>query len=394
MRRWELSSEEQNSLLRFARTLIRTPSLPGDEGEVAELIVDQMRQLDYDEVWMDDAGNVIGRVGPAEGPALMFDGHMDTVEVTDPEAWAINPWHAEVRDGILYGLGSCDMKSGLAAMVYGAASLKKRGVELKGPVWVACVGLEEPSEGTGTRILFEEDGLSPDWVVIAEPSNLQVVRAQRGHLEMVLTVHGRSAHSSSPDLGQNAIYDAARLIFGLEIFAEQLMEDVFLGPGVLAVTDITSHAVSRNAIPDRCQMIIDRRLTLGETESLALVEVQRVIAREGVNAHVKVIEEEVTTHTGKVYHARRASLPWALDERHPLVMAAMQAVRGANLRPALTRWQFATEGAYTAAVAQVPTVGIGPGDPARPHTCNECVEVEQIYHAAEIYAALAAHLLT
>jgi len=255
------------------------------------------------------------------------------------------------------------------------------------------VGLEEPSEGTCTRVLFEKDGLNPTWVVVTEPSNLQVVRAQRGHVEMTLSVRGHSAHSSVPDLGQNAIYDAARVIFGLEILAEQLLEDPFLGPGVLAVTDIRSHAVSRNAVPDRCDMIIDRRLTVGETESMALLEVQRVIAREGVEAKVRVIEEEVTTHTGQVYKVRRASMPWAMEERHPLVRAMCDAARDVGVRPQLTRWHFATEGAYTAGVARVPTVGFGPGDPAIPHTCNEYVVIDQLYTAAQAYSALALRLL-
>ena len=393
MHLWELTTDERQALFDFARALVRTPSLPGDEGAVAALIVAEMRRLGYDAVWMDDAGNVVGRIGPEEGPTLMFNSHMDTVEVADPAAWRVDPFGAEVHEGRLYGLGACDMKSGLAATVYAAALLKKRGVSLEGPVFVACVGLEEPAEGTCTRILFEEDALCPDWVVIAEPSDLQVVRGQRGHMEMTLSVKGRSAHSSAPELGRNAIYTAAHLVFNLEILSGQLVDDAFLGPGILAVTEIRSHGVSRNAIPDRCEMTLDRRLTVGETEAIALLEVQRIINREGADAEVKVIEEEVTTHTGKTYHVRRTSLPWALEERHPLVKAMLQAAQKAGLRPGLTRWHFATEGAYTAAVAQVPTVGFGPGNPSLAHTVNEYVEVEQVYSAAQTYAALAMQLL-
>jgi len=393
MQPWELSVQEQQALLDFVRALVRTPSFPGDEGAVAALIMDEMRRLEFDAVWMDDAGNVIGRIGPQAGPTLMFNSHMDTVQVADPAAWRVDPFGAEVREGRLYGLGACDMKSGLAATLHAAALLKKRGIALEGPVFVACVSLEEPAEGTCTRVLFEEDHLRPDWVVIAEPSNLQVVRGQRGHVEMTLSVKGRSAHSSAPELGDNAIYTAAHLIFNLEILAGQLLDDPFLGPGILAVTEIQSHGVSRNAIPDRCEMTLDRRLTVGETEAMALLEVQRIINREAAKAEVKVVEEEVTTHTGKTYRVRRTSLPWALEERHPLVKAMLQAARTVGLRPGLTRWHFATEGAYTAAVAQVATVGFGPGDPALPHTVNEYVEIEQIYAAAQSYAALAIQLL-
>ncbi len=393
MHLWELTTEERQALLNFLTSLVRTPSFSGAEGGLAVLIADEMQRLGFDAVWLDAAGNVVGRIGPPSGPALMLNSHMDTVKVSDPSAWHVEPFAAEVREGHLYGLGACDMKGGLAATVYGAALLKKRGIALQGPLYIVCVGLEEPAEGTGTRILFEEDQLHPDWVVIAEPSNLQIVRGQRGHVEMLLNVKGRSAHSSAPELGNNAIYAAARLVFNLEILSGQLADDPFLGPGVLAITDIKSYAVSRNAIPDRCEMILDRRLTVGETEAMALLEVQRIINRESTNAEVRVIEEEVTTHTGKVYRVRRASPPWALEERHPLVKAMAQAVRLVGLRPAMARWHFATEGSYTAAVAQVPTIGFGPGNPALPHTVDEHVALEQVYAAAQAYFALSMQLL-
>jgi putative selenium metabolism hydrolase len=393
MPQWQLTKDERTALLDFLRRLIATPSPSGQEGAVAKMIMDEMKALDFDEVWMDESGNVLGRVGRDDGPMLMLNSHMDTVEVAEPQAWNVDPLSATLDGGRLYGLGACDMKGGLAATVYGAALLADRQPALEGSLLVACVGLEEPSEGICTRVLFEEDGLNPDWVLIAEPSNLQVVRAQRGHLEMTLSVHGRSAHSSAPELGENAIYSAARLVFGLEIVASQLPEDPFLGSGVLAITDIRSRAASRNAIPDRCEMFLDRRLTVGETEATALMEIQRVIAREGVDAELKVVEEQIETHTGKVLSARRASLPWALDERHPLIQAMTQAARQVGLRPTVTRWPFATEGAYTAAVARVPTVGFGPGHPDCPHRADEYVELDQVYDATRAYMALGARLL-
>jgi len=389
---WQLTDSTRRSLLDFTRRLVQTPSPSGQEADVAALVMDEMRRLGYDHVSMDSTGNVLGCVGDGTGPIVMLNSHMDTVEAAEPAAWRFDPLGATVRDGRLYGLGACDMKAGLAACVYGAALLAADSRRPSGTILVACVGLEEPSEGTCTRTLFESSDLCPDWVVIAEPSNLDVVRAQRGHLEMRLTVHGASAHSSTPELGDNAIYAASRVIFGLEILADQLMVDPFLGPGVMAVTDIASHAVSRNAVPDRCELFLDRRLTVGETEAAALLEVQRIIAREGVRAQVAVVEDVVTTHTGVRLNARRASLPWVLDERHPLVQQMVQSARSIGLRPAVTRWPFATEGAFTAAVAGVPTVGFGPGDPEQLHRPNESVEVAQIYDAALAYAALA-HVL-
>ncbi len=393
MNRWQLTTSEKAALLDFLRRLVQTPSFSGEEGAIAELVLDELRALGFHNVRRDAAGNVIGELGTTNGPLLLLDSHLDTVTVSNPESWTCDPWAAEVRNGRLYGLGSCDMKGGLAATIYGAAHLLHLGIPLAGRVMIAAVGLEEPCEGIGTRVLFEEDGIAPDWVLIAEPSNLHVIRAQRGHQEMSLAVTGRSAHSAAPQLGENAIYHMARILFGLEILAEQLTTDPFLGTGVLAVTDIRSHAVSRNAIPERCEIIIDRRLTLGESETSVLAEIQRVISREGVAGQVQIIEEEVQTYTGKIYPVRRSSLPWAFEAQHPLVQAMVAAARQVGCQPKLEKWHFATEGAYTAGVAQVPTVGFGPGDPALAHTSNEHIELSQVYTAAGAYSALAAHLL-
>jgi putative selenium metabolism hydrolase len=394
MSTFRLSLQDQADLVTFLRDLVQTPSPSTEEGAVAERIVAEMTRLGFRDVRTDRIGNVVGWIGPGRGPLLMLNGHMDTVRVSDPEAWTHAPFGAEIEDGVLYGVGACDMKSGLAAMIYGAKLLCDAEVALKGDVVVACVVQEEPCEGLGSRVLVEEDGIRPDWVVLGEPTALGVCRGQRGRLEMRLVTHGCSAHAASPGLGDNAIYTAARLVFGLELLAEQLANDDFLGSGTLAVTDISSCASSRNAVPDRCELIIDRRLTLGENETKALAEVQRVIAREGVRAEVEVTKYQATSYTGYTCHARECYPAWVIGEDHPLVMATARAVREQlKRRPRVSCWDFSTEGVYTAGVAGIPSVGFGPGDPCHAHTADESVRLADVYAAAEVYARLAVELL-
>jgi putative selenium metabolism hydrolase len=211
---------------------------------------------------------------------------------------------------------------------------------------------------------------------------------------MRLVAHGRSAHAASPQLGENAIYIAARLVFGLEILAEQLGEDDFLGKGTLAVTDIASSASSRNAVPDSCALIIDRRLTLGENETKALAEVQRVIAREGVSADVEVTRYQTSSYTGYECDTREFYPAWVIAADHPLVNVTVQAVRAElRRRPQITCWGFSTEGVYTAGEARIPTVGFGPGREEDAHTADEHVRIDDVCVAAQVYARLAAQLL-
>ncbi len=394
MKRFRLPTEDQKSLVSFLRDLIRIPSPSTEEGALAQRVVEEMEALGLPRVEVDPIGNVVSRIGSGRGPTLMLNAHMDTVCVSTPDSWTRDPLGAEVENGLLYGLGACDMKSGLAAMVYAAKLLQDEAVSLDGDVVLACVVQEERCEGLGTRVLVEETGIQPDWVVIGEPTGLNVSRGQRGRLEMRIVAHGRSAHAASPQLGKNAIYAAARLVFGLEMLTEQLADDDFLGPGTLAVTDISSRASSRNAIPDRCTLIVDRRLTLGENETKALSEVQRVIAREGVDAQAVVTECETCSYTGYTCRTRQFYPAWVLGADHPLVDAAVRSAQTQlKRRPEITRWGFSTEGVYTAGEAGIPTVGFGPGDEASAHTADEHVRLNDVYAAAEVYAQLALRLL-
>lgn len=361
---------------------------------MAQRVVAEMSQLGFRDVRVDRIGNVVGRIGPGRGPTLMLNAHMDTVQVSDAASWSHDPFGAQIENGVLYGLGACDMKGGLAAMIYGAKLLRDAGVTLNGDVVVACVVQEESCEGLGTRVLIEEEGVHPDWVVLGEPTNLKVSRGQRGRLEMRLVAHGRSAHAASPYLGENAIYIAARLVFGLELLGEQLGEDDFLGPGTLAVTDISSRAGSRNAVPDRCELIIDRRLTLGENETKALAEVQRVIAREGVEADVEVTTYRASSYTGYECEVREFYPAWVVAEDHPLVVTTVRAIQAQlRQRPPVSCWGFSTEGVYTAGMAGIPTVGLGPGEEEKAHTADEHIRLDDVYAAAEIYAHLGMALL-
>ena len=378
----------------FLQDLVRIPSLSTNEAAVAVRLADEMRRVGFTEVWTDRIGNVVGHIGSGQGPKLILNGHMDTVDVGDVTSWSRPPYEGVIEDGILYGRGSCDMKGGLAAMVYGVKSLLDAGVELAGDLYVVGVVQEEPCEGLAMRVRVEEEGIRPDFVVLGEPSDLQVRIGHRGRIEMKVQVQGKAAHASSPTLGDNAIHNAARLIFGIELLAARLATDPFLGQGSLAVTEIESQAASRNALPDRCAFYIDRRLTLGETERKALAEIQSLIATEEVAARVDVTQYRARSYSGYECRARNAFPAWVMPEDHSLVRATVRSVRDTlGSRPRLGRWGFSTDGTYTAGTANIPTVGFGPGEERYAHTIDEQIRLNDVVDAARVYARLAVELL-
>jgi putative selenium metabolism hydrolase len=391
---FNLSSQDRDALTGFLQDLVRIPSPSTQEGKVAQRLAEEMQRVGFAEVTTDRTGNVIGRIGSGLGPKLLYNGHMDTVSVTNPGSWPRDPYGAEIEEGVLYGLGACDMKGALAAMVYGVKALVDADVELGGDLYVVGVVQEEPCEGLAMRVLVEEEGLRPDFVVLGEATNLQISLGQRGRIELKLTAQGRSCHASAPERGENAIYAAARLIFGVELLAPRLADDAFLGQGSLSITQIESTSASRNAVPDRCAFYIDRRLTMGETEAKALAEIQSIIAREGVKAKVEVTEYRAISYTGYQCKGKEYYPAWVMAEDHPLVQAVARAVKQTlGYKPRVGKWDFSTDGVYTMGVAGIPTVGFGPGEERYLHTVDDQVRLADIVKAARVYAQLAVEIL-
>jgi len=389
-----LSSADQEALVSFAQKLIRIPSPSTQEKAVAELLVEELRHVGFNDIRVDRIGNVVGHAGDGDGPALLYNAHMDTVETIDRSIWSRDPYGGEIEGGILYGRGAVDMKGPLAALVYGLKLLLDAEIPIRGDLYLAGVVQEEPCEGYAMKVLVEEEGLVPDMVVLCEPSDLQVATGHRGRMEMLVTVRGVSAHASMPSQGSNPIYAAARLIFGTELLATQLTTDSFLGQGSLAVTQIESASGSRNAIPDRCVFYIDRRLTLGETETRALSEIQGIINREQVRATVEVTDYEAVSYTGYRCKNKQYYPAWLIADDHSLVRVMVKTVEDAlGYRPRLIRWPFSTDGTYTMAEAGIPTVGFGPGDERLAHATDEHIHIEDMFHAATVYATLAAEIL-
>ncbi|NLH09618.1 MAG: YgeY family selenium metabolism-linked hydrolase [Chloroflexi bacterium] len=389
-----LDADEREQMVDFLQRLVRTPSPSTQESAVAQLIEQELRRIGMEDVRIDRAGNVIARIGDPTGPTLLYDAHMDTVEPASGP-WPHPPYEAVIEDGVLYGLGAADAKGSIAAMVYAAKRLVESRIDLDGSLLLAFVVQQEPCEGCALKVLVEEEGIKPDWVVLGDPSDLQIMRGQRGRVLFKVTVHGKSAHASNPALGRNAITAAARLIFGIDLLAADLPGDPFLGPGDIAVTGIESDSPGLNAIPDRCIFYVDRRLTLGETAIRAQTQIEAIIEREGIKADVEIVNYTVPSYTGYPFDAREAFHAWALDEEHELLRALVAAMRHVGERtPTVGHWTFSTDGVYSMGEMNIPTVGFGPGEPRYVHTVDEQVRLDDVARAAQVYALLAAQMLS
>lgn len=385
----------RDAIIRFLREICAIPSMDSQIRAVGERVAEEMQRLGFDEVRWDVQGNILGRIGNGTR-VIVFDSHLDTVGIGDRSQWAWDPFEGKVENGILFARGACDEKNSTPGMVYGIALARDLGL-LEG--WTAYYfgNIEEWCDGIAPRVFVEHDPkLRPDFVVIGEPTRMQVYRGHKGRVEMQITIKGRSAHAASNWLGDNAIYKALPIIAGVRDLDAALCVDPFLGKGTITVSDMKVSTVSINAVPDQVTLFLDRRLTPADTIASALAEVQAVIAQSGVSAadiSLSVLKYAEPSWNGFVLEVDKYYPAWVLDESHPLVQAALDTTELVFGQRATTgKWDFSTNGTYWAGIAGIPSIGFGPGDERHAHSVLDQVPLEDVVRSTLFYAALPAML--
>ena len=387
---------DKENLVEFCRDLIRIPSQAGREKEVVRRAQEELLRLGFDDCRCDDFGSVVGVVRGGAGPTVLIDAHLDTVGAEPIREWTHDPFGAWLEEGRLYGRGAADMKGPAAAIVYGAATLLEGKENLKGTVIVSLSTLEELCEGAALGRIIEDYG--PDCIVIGEPSNLRLVRGQRGRAEIALTTYGVPAHSSTPQLGVDAVEKMTALL--RKMSEAKLPTHPFLGTGVQALTDIISDPYpAQSTVPSRCRATFDRRLVVGEDESSIAADLHDLIeaatkADPALQATAEIVSAECRAYTGHSFTFRKFIPAWEMPEDHELVRAAAGALEGAGFgSEPPTYYRFCTNGSWACVHAGLPTIGFGPASADMAHCVDEYVEIEQLEAAARGYAAIAMELL-
>jgi putative selenium metabolism hydrolase len=377
-----LTPELQKELIEFTQSLIQIKSLSGQEREVIQVLEQKMKALGYDEVLIDSMGNLLGRIGNG-GKSILFDSHVDTVDVKDEAEWDVPPFSGRIVDGRLYGRGSVDMKSAAAASLFAGALAKKLGLTSGKTVYVSCTVFEEDCDGENLKHLFKDRNLRPDHVVVCEPSNNVITLGHKGKAQISIKTHGVSAHGSAPEKGVNAIYEMADIIRRVEQKNLELMKKEGMR-GTLVMSKISSVSASLNAVPSECEVYLDRRTVPGETEAAVKQEMDELI--RGKNATWEVGTLHRKSWTGMDIRYEPFHTAWKIDMEHELTKACIAAYRecfGNELKE-FDFWDFSTN-AVTPVSMGIPTIGFGPGEYKLAHMRNENCEIAQILEACEFY---------
>jgi putative selenium metabolism hydrolase len=370
--------------------LVKIKSLSTGEKAMADELKRQMVEAGFDEVRTDGLGNVIGRIGNGK-KILAFDGHIDTVDTGNLANWTGDPFSGEIRDGYVHGRGTVDQKGGPAAFVTAGRILKDLAFDRDLTIYFTGTVIEEDCDGLCWKYIVEEEKIVPDFVVITEPTNLNIYRGHRGRMEISVTFRGISSHGSAPERGKNAIYMASRACLEVEKLNERLRSDDFLGKGSVTVSEFVSGSPSLCAVADYARIHLDRRLTWGETKESAVAEINEIV--KGMDAVAEVLQYEETAYTGLRYGMEKYYPTWKIEEGHHLVARAQQAFTGLfGKEPVTDKWTFSTNGVTINGYYKIPCIGFGPGNEVLAHAPNEKVPVSDLVAASAFYAALACNL--
>lgn len=350
------------------------PASPGHrEQEMADYLCARMEELGLEVERRDIVAgrpNVSGRLkGKGTGRSLMLAGHLDTVGVEGYDT----AFDARIEDGRLYGRGACDMKAALACYLEVVRVLRDTGTELAGDLLIGAVADEE-------HTMIGSKDWGPNWPradagIIGEPTELAVCPAHKGQHCLLIRTFGKAVHSSMPELGENAIVRMSRVIAAFDDYNDELKSRAphpLCGHGRFSPGVIQGGTIS-SAVPDFCELEVDRRMVPGETPEQIVAEYR---------ARIDPLMKDDPTFRYEIAGPTVGVGPLDIsadDEIVQSVVAACEAVTGNA--PDISAFPGGTD----APNMGFPCIICGPGALAQAHTVNEFVETRQLADAARVY---------
>ncbi|MEU4546759.1 M20 family metallopeptidase [Nonomuraea dietziae] len=385
---------DAQGVVEFTQELVRVPSTNDpargrSEQPAADLVEAKMRAWGW-EVVVEEAApgrpNVVAVVegGGGEGPTLMFEGHTDVVTEGDLSEWTVDPFGGEIRDGRLWGRGSADMKSGLAAVLYATRALQLAG-PFPGRIKVCALADEEGLMIGAHHFVNSALSAGVDAAIVAEPEAGEICAVAKGALRLRVDFTGKMAHGAMPQHGRNPIQAVGALLVALRAYQDELQAayPAHEHLGEVYVTPTVVQAGSQeqvNVIPAVASVFVDVRTVPGVAHKEVADRVEELAAFDGIKSRVAILVDRP---------------PVEVPVEHPVVTAlaaAHTAVTGEE--PVYGGVPGSTDGTVLTHWGGIPSVVYGPGGKWIAHQADEFVEVEEIVRCTRVFAEAARRFLT
>jgi succinyl-diaminopimelate desuccinylase len=371
--------------LRVLKEMIRIPSVVGQERGLAEYLYAELQALGWECVLREvEPGrpNVYARLaGDAPGLRLNLYGHTDTVPVV--EGWESDPFSPLEQDGRLYGLGACDMKGGIACLLNVMRAFVRADHRFKGELSFAGV-IDEEAYAKGARAMLASQYGDVDAMILAEPypgdQTKPIPLGLTGKLLYDVYVKGEAAHGFRPQLGVNAVEEAARILAHLDRLSLKRHPD--FGTGNTCTLKIEGgYQVYSVVIPDRCRFEVNRLLVPGETVEGAIQDMERLVASLDLKAEVEVRTRPPTYE------------PFVMRKSEPIVQLFDAVYREVMGLPPVYEYAYGiTDANVFAGEGGIPCLHLGP-QRGGAHQKNEYVPLEWLPRVSRMVALIAARFL-
>ncbi len=345
-----------------------TVNPPGNEEGIAKFVGGMLHDNGFDvsyHVFGAERLHLIAEKGlSSEMAPIVLSGHFDTVPTGNRE-WKSDPFAGEIKDGKIWGRGSSDMKGGLAAMILSSIG-SFEGDRPNGGIRIIFTAGEELG-CQGISQLASEDRITgkASAVIVGEPTGNIPATGHKGAIYLNAVTSGRTAHSSMPEMGDNAIYKAAKAIMGIIHFNFDADRDLLLGYPTINVGKI-SGGMNINSVPDHAEFTIDIRTTTKVDHDKILLKLKAVAGKEVVME--KLIDLKPVYTSGK----------------DPFIQIVYD-VCGIKKNSAPYALPYLTDGAVLQGVYKSPVVILGPGEPGQAHKTDEFCYIEKLENSVNIY---------
>jgi acetylornithine deacetylase len=352
----------------------------------------RLRRLKSGSLRYDAMGNLIARFGAGTGGrSLMLIGHA----MNHPPGSMQDPYSGSVIDGSPFGIagevvrgrGASEQKGTLAAMLHALDAVHAARIPIEGTLYFVCCVSGETGKIDAIRNVVEVEGVRADMAFLYG-NWLKLALGNRGRIDMHVTVHGQSCHSSRPQEGCNAVTGAVEIVRRLTAAFANPRTHPELGPASLTINGVRSTPDATHTLQSRCEISVDRRLLPGDDPDAAAEEIERIAMQvNGMADPVSGKPFRIEVTRGPAMHPSLISIdsPVAVELRH-----ACKAMFGHE--PETFFAQSAFDQGYLNHIG-IPAANFGPGEQSLAHTENDVASVDKTFDAARVYAFLIANYL-